>query len=104
MKYSGHDTLKTRRQLSAGGKTYDYPMLKLMINRLANTIVQVALGLRYNDATNAFKLYRKETITGLNAPHSFRQKIKKLELNGGQRKPFSPKTGFATIPIQEKFV
>jgi dolichol-phosphate mannosyltransferase len=48
-----------------GGKTYDYPMLKLMINRLANTIVQVALGLRYNDATNAFKLYRKETITGL---------------------------------------
>ena len=24
MKYSGHDTLKTRRQLSAGGKTYDY--------------------------------------------------------------------------------
>jgi dolichol-phosphate mannosyltransferase len=48
-----------------GGKTYDYPMLKLMINRLANTIVQVALGLRYNDATNAFKLYRKETVQGL---------------------------------------
>jgi len=48
-----------------GGKTYDYPKLKLVINRLANTIVQISLGLRYNDATNAFKLYRKETIQGL---------------------------------------
>ncbi len=48
-----------------GGKTYDYPKLKLIINRMANTIVQVSLGLRYNDATNAFKLYRKETIVGL---------------------------------------
>jgi dolichol-phosphate mannosyltransferase len=48
-----------------GGKTYDYPKLKLVINRMANAIVQVTLGLRYNDATNAFKLYRKETILGL---------------------------------------
>jgi dolichol-phosphate mannosyltransferase len=48
-----------------GGKTYDYPKLKLMINRMANAIVQVTLGLRYNDVTNAFKLYRKETILGL---------------------------------------
>jgi dolichol-phosphate mannosyltransferase len=48
-----------------GGKTYDYPKLKLVINRLANKIVQVSLGLGYNDATNAFKLYRKETIQGL---------------------------------------
>jgi dolichol-phosphate mannosyltransferase len=48
-----------------GGKTYDYPILKLIINRMANTIVRISLGLRYNDATNAFKLYRKETIQGL---------------------------------------
>lgn len=48
-----------------GGKIYDYPKLKLLINRVANTIVQVVLGLRYNDATNAFKLYSKETIQGL---------------------------------------
>jgi dolichol-phosphate mannosyltransferase len=48
-----------------GGKTYDYPMIKLIINRMANTIVQVTLGLRYNDATNAFKLYRRETIQGI---------------------------------------
>jgi dolichol-phosphate mannosyltransferase len=48
-----------------GGKTYDYPKVKLVINRLANAIVQVTLGLRYNDTTNAFKLYRRETIEGL---------------------------------------
>ena len=48
-----------------GGKTYDYPKLKLVINRIANGIVQLSLGLRYNDTTNAFKLYRRETIEGL---------------------------------------
>lgn len=55
-----------------GGKTYDYPAVKLVINRLANTIVQIAFGIRYNDTTNAFKLYRKETILGLKpflSPH-----------------------------------
>jgi dolichol-phosphate mannosyltransferase len=48
-----------------GGKTYDYPKPKLVINRMANAIVQLSLGLRYNDVTNAFKLYRRETIDGL---------------------------------------
>lgn len=48
-----------------GGKIYDYPFIKLVINRMANTIVQIMLGIRYNDATNAFKLYSRETIQGL---------------------------------------
>ncbi len=55
-----------------GGKTYDYPKIKLVINRLANAIVQVCFGIRYNDTTNAFKLYKKETIQGLKpflSPH-----------------------------------
>jgi len=55
-----------------GGKVYDYPKLKLVINRIANGIVQMAFGLRYNDTTNAFKLYRKDTIQGLRpflSPH-----------------------------------
>ncbi len=57
---------------SAGGKVYDYPQLKKYINRLANFIVQVTLGIRYNDTTNAFKLYKRETIQGLKpflSPH-----------------------------------
>lgn len=48
-----------------GGNTYEYPKIKLVINRVANGIVQLAFGVRYNDTTNAFKLYRKETIDGL---------------------------------------
>jgi dolichol-phosphate mannosyltransferase len=48
-----------------GGRTFDYPILKLIVNRMANTIVQLSLGIKYNDATNAFKLYSKETILGL---------------------------------------
>ena len=55
-----------------GGKTYDYPVVKLIINRMANSIVRLCFGIRYNDTTNAFKLYRKETINGLKpflSPH-----------------------------------
>lgn len=47
-----------------GGRTYDYPRLKLALNRAANTFVQLLFGLRYNDVTNAFKLYRRHVIDG----------------------------------------
>ncbi|MBC9935018.1 glycosyltransferase family 2 protein [Chitinophaga qingshengii] len=50
---------------SNGGKVVDYPFVKKVINRMANTIVRYSLALKYNDCTNAFKLYRKETIQGL---------------------------------------
>ena len=43
----------------------DYPLPKLILNRLANTFIRILFGLRYNDVTNAFKLYRKEVIQGL---------------------------------------
>ncbi|MEJ8816963.1 glycosyltransferase family 2 protein [Lacibacter sp. H407] len=55
-----------------GGKLIDYPFHKLVINRMANTIIRMVIGTRYNDATNAFKLYKKETIAGIQplmAPH-----------------------------------
>jgi dolichol-phosphate mannosyltransferase len=55
-----------------GGKLIDYPFHKLIINRMANTIIRMVIGIRYNDSTNAFKLYRKETIAGIQplmAPH-----------------------------------
>ncbi|HRH38450.1 MAG TPA: glycosyltransferase family 2 protein, partial [Flavobacteriales bacterium] len=57
---------------SKGGKVVDYPWLKKMINRLANTIVRLTFRIKYNDCTNAFKLYRRETIQGLQplmSPH-----------------------------------
>ncbi len=55
-----------------GGKVIDYPLLKRIINRLANLIVKLTFRLKYNDCTNAFKLYRRETIEGLKpflSPH-----------------------------------
>ena len=55
-----------------GGKVYDYPLLKRVLNRIFNTMVQVMFRIRYNDMTNAFKLYNKKTIAGLKpflSPH-----------------------------------
>ena len=54
------------------GKVIDYPFTKKVMNRIANSIVRVMFGLKYGDCTNAFKLYRKETIEGLRpflSPH-----------------------------------
>jgi dolichol-phosphate mannosyltransferase len=55
-----------------GGKVYDYPFTKKIMNRIFNTIVRLLFRLKYNDATNAFKLYKKETIMGIKpflSPH-----------------------------------
>lgn len=55
-----------------GGKVIGYPKHKYWINRLANFIVRISVGMRYNDTTNAFKLYKKETMEGLKpflSPH-----------------------------------
>ncbi|WOB67930.1 glycosyltransferase [Microcystis aeruginosa] len=48
-----------------GGKVIDYPIHKLFVNRLANLFIQVLFGLKFNDTTNAFKIYRKEVIEGI---------------------------------------
>ncbi len=55
-----------------GGRVVDYPAHKKTLNRVANTIVRLAFRLRYNDCTNAFKLYRRSTMDGLKpflSPH-----------------------------------
>lgn len=48
-----------------GAKVVGYPLPKLVLNRIANLFIQVVFGLRYNDVTNAFKLYRRRVIDGL---------------------------------------
>lgn len=55
-----------------GGKTTDYPHVKLIINRLANTFLKLLFSIHLNDTTNAFKAYRREVIDGcrpLISPH-----------------------------------
>ena len=54
------------------GKVVDYPVTKKYLNRLANYVVRFTFGLKYNDCTNAFKLYSRKTIEGLKpflSPH-----------------------------------
>ena len=55
-----------------GGKLINYPFQKLIINRIANFIIKIVIGIKYNDATNAFKIYKRETIEGIQpllSPH-----------------------------------
>jgi dolichol-phosphate mannosyltransferase len=55
-----------------GGKTIDYPEMKKVINRVANAIIRVVMNIKYNDTTNAFKLYKRHTIEGVKpflSPH-----------------------------------
>jgi dolichol-phosphate mannosyltransferase len=55
-----------------GGKVEGYPLLKRILNRFFNILVQMLVRHKYNDTTNAFKLYSKETIDGLKpflSPH-----------------------------------
>ncbi len=50
----------------------EYPLPKLLLNRVANAAVALLFGIRYNDVTNAFKCYRREVIDGLRpilSPH-----------------------------------
>jgi len=47
-----------------GSKIYDYPKLKLLINRIVNLMIKYGFNINYNDVTNAFKMYRREVIEG----------------------------------------
>jgi dolichol-phosphate mannosyltransferase len=55
-----------------GVKVIDYPQPKLFINRSVNRLISWSIGLKYTDLTNAFKLYKRETMEGLKpflSPH-----------------------------------
>jgi dolichol-phosphate mannosyltransferase len=48
-----------------GSKVRDYPLVKLLINRLANVFIKVLFLIKANDITNAFKLYKREVINAV---------------------------------------
>jgi len=48
-----------------GGKIYDYPPARLIVNRLCNYFVKFLFGLRTNDISNAFKVYRRDAIKSI---------------------------------------
>jgi dolichol-phosphate mannosyltransferase len=45
-----------------GAQVHDYPLVKLVLNRIANGIIRLLFRHGYNDTTNAFKAYRREVI------------------------------------------
>jgi dolichol-phosphate mannosyltransferase len=45
-----------------GSRVENYPMIKLLVNRIVNKIIQWLFFCKFNDLTNAFKIYRTEVI------------------------------------------
>ena len=67
----GHECVFGSRFI-AGSEVRDYPKAKLWVNRLVNTCIRIAFKIDCNDITNAFKIYRREVISGsmpLISPH-----------------------------------
>jgi dolichol-phosphate mannosyltransferase len=50
---------------SRDSRVVDYPLPKRLANRIANHAIRILFGFRYDDVTNAFKLYRGEVVEGL---------------------------------------
>jgi dolichol-phosphate mannosyltransferase len=48
-----------------GSKTSNYPFVKLMVNRIINRMLQILFVTRFNDLTNAFKMYRSSVIQSI---------------------------------------
>lgn len=61
---AGYDCIFGSRFIKTG-KVVDYPLHKLIVNRWANWFIKIIFRLPYNDITNAFKIYRREVIEGI---------------------------------------
>ena len=64
MKREGVDCVFGTR-FSRESKVVDYPVHKLFLNRMANFFIRLLFAMGYNDTTNAFKLYRRQVIAGV---------------------------------------
>ncbi|MGA9370823.1 MAG: glycosyltransferase family 2 protein [Solirubrobacterales bacterium] len=58
----GFDCAFGSRFAGGRGRVTDYPVFKLMINRLVNWGIRALFRHGYDDTTNAFKAYRREVI------------------------------------------
>ena len=45
-------------------RVIDYPVIKLVANRIVNILISYSFNINYNDVTNAFKMYKREVIAG----------------------------------------
>ena len=106
----GYDCIFGSRFIK-GGLVVDYPIHKLWINRLANWFIKTLFGFRYNDVTNAFKIYRREVIDGIQPilSHHFNLTVElplKAIVRGFSYKVipikwYNRKTGISKLKIKE---
>jgi len=59
----GYDCVFGSRFIKGGGTT-DYPIVKYILNRLANQFIRYLFRIPLNDTTNAFKAYRRSVLRG----------------------------------------
>ena len=59
----GHECILGSRFIE-GSTVKNYPRIKLVVNRIVNTMIRFAFRIDSNDITNAFKIYRREVIEG----------------------------------------
>jgi dolichol-phosphate mannosyltransferase len=57
----GYDCVFGSRFLK-GSEVHNYPIVKLIVNRIVNRCIQLVFWTRFNDLTNAFKAYRTAVI------------------------------------------
>jgi dolichol-phosphate mannosyltransferase len=60
----GYDCVFGSR-FSRGGCVQGYPILKLVLNRLGNRFIQLLFRISCDDISNAFKMYRRTVIAGI---------------------------------------
>jgi len=60
----GYDCVFGSR-FSRGGHVVDYPAFKLVLNRLGNRFIQLLFRISCDDISNAFKMYRRTVIAGI---------------------------------------
>jgi dolichol-phosphate mannosyltransferase len=58
----GYDCAFGTRFGAGGGRVHDYPLTKLVANRIVNWGIRALFQHGYSDTTNAFKAYRREVI------------------------------------------
>ena len=49
-------------RFAKNSKVKNYPYFKLVVNRIANNLIRLVFFSKYNDFTNAFKIYKRSTL------------------------------------------
>lgn len=68
-----YQTMKSDKKLDAvfgtrfskNSKVKNYPYFKLILNRFSNNIIRLLFLSKYNDYTNAFKIYKRNVLLNL---------------------------------------